>query len=367
MSDHGSFPPPGDPPPGPPPPGGQGATGGPDDRRGPWGSGDDRAPLGWRPPGAAHRPGAIALRPLRLGDVFDGAFRIIRFNPRATIVPALVVALVAMALPILVSLVIGFGPGGQLEATVLDDPADLRPAVAGLAASLASFVAGTVLLELGLLLVTGMISHVTQAAATGHRLTLSQAWGATRGKRWRLVGLTLLISFVVILVVGVWALSIVALVLGDVATALVVLYGVLSGLVLVVVVVYLYVRVTFLAVPSLMLEDVGVLGSLARSWRLTATQFWRLVGITLLTGLVASVAGSILGVPFSLAGQGVGLVRPEHAVAGLVVGQALSTVVSATFTAPFSAAVTTLLYLDQRIRKEAYDVDLMVAAGITEG
>ncbi|WP_151084451.1 hypothetical protein [Nocardioides cynanchi] len=30
------------------------------------------------PPGAAHRPGAIPLRPLVLGDILDGAFRIIR-------------------------------------------------------------------------------------------------------------------------------------------------------------------------------------------------------------------------------------------------------------------------------------------------
>ncbi len=281
--------------------------------------------------------------------------------------PALVVALVAMALPILVSVVVGFGPGNRLDAAAFEDPADLGPALTGLLASLGSFVAGSLLLQLGLLFVTGMIAHATQAAATGRRITLSQAWAATRGKRWRLVALAVLLSVVLVLVVGVWIISIVALVLADITVGLVVAYGILSGLVLVAVVVYCYVRLTFLAVPALMLEAVGVFGSLARSWRLTAAQFWRIFAISLLTGLVASVAGSILGVPFSLVGQGIGLASPEHAVVGLVVGQALSTVVSATFTAPFSAAVSTLLYLDQRIRKEAYDVDLMVAAGITEG
>ena len=35
------------------------------------------------------------------------------------------------------------------------------------------------------------------------------------------------------------------------------------------------------------------------------------------------------------------------------------------FVAPFTAAVTTLQYLDQRMRKEAYDVELMAQAGIT--
>ncbi len=35
--------------------------------------------------GAAHKPGAFPLRPLGLGDLYDGAFRIIRFNPKATV------------------------------------------------------------------------------------------------------------------------------------------------------------------------------------------------------------------------------------------------------------------------------------------
>ena len=34
------------------------------------------------------------------------------------------------------------------------------------------------------------------------------------------------------------------------------------------------------------------------------------------------------------------------------------------FVAPFTAAVTSLQYLDQRMRKEAYDVELMREAGL---
>ena len=49
----------------------------------------------------------------------------------------------------------------------------------------------------------------------------------------------------------------------------------------------------------------------------------------------------------------------------LVVTQALSQVVSAAFVTPFTASVTSLQYLDQRMRKEAYDVELMSRAGLT--
>ena len=53
--------------------------------------------------GAAHKPGAMPLRPLGLGDIYDAAFRIIRFNPKATVGSAVLVAAVAMALPLLVT------------------------------------------------------------------------------------------------------------------------------------------------------------------------------------------------------------------------------------------------------------------------
>src|SRR3954469_8134575 len=53
--------------------------------------------------GAAHKPGAMPLRPLGLGDMYDAAFRIIRFNPKATVGSAVLVAAVTMAIPILVT------------------------------------------------------------------------------------------------------------------------------------------------------------------------------------------------------------------------------------------------------------------------
>ena len=57
----------------------------------------------WAPPqgmlGAAHKPGAMPLRPLGLGDMYDAAFRIIRFNPKATVGSAVLVATVAWLVP----------------------------------------------------------------------------------------------------------------------------------------------------------------------------------------------------------------------------------------------------------------------------
>ena len=50
----------------------------------------------------------------------------------------------------------------------------------------------------------------------------------------------------------------------------------------------------------------------------------------------------------------------------LVVGQALASVITAAFVAPFTTTVATLQYVDLRMRREAFDVELMHAAGITQ-
>src|SRR5689334_17621179 len=105
------FPPPGAPlpedPAGPPPPGASSAAPPPP---------PPRAPL--PAPGmlgAAHKPGAIPLRPLSLGSMYDGAFRIIRFNPKATVGAAALVSAVAAVLPIVVTTVLAFVTDVSLE------------------------------------------------------------------------------------------------------------------------------------------------------------------------------------------------------------------------------------------------------------
>src|SRR4051794_13536147 len=139
----------------------------------------------------AHKPGAIPLRPLVLSDVFDGAFRIIRYNPRATIGAAVLVSAVAMLVPIGAGLVSGSTGGLQPDPST-DTLSDSQ--VLSLLIGLGGLLAGAQLQSIGLLFVSGMIAHVSSAAAVGRKLTMAQAWAATRGKRWRLLGMALLLG-----------------------------------------------------------------------------------------------------------------------------------------------------------------------------
>jgi hypothetical protein len=313
--------------------------------------------------GAAHKPGAMPLRPLGLGDIYDAAFRIIRFNPKATVGSAVLVATVAWLVPVVVTALLSFTLDLSLDISGSGGSSD----VIGLVGSLGSLAVAGMLVGFGTILVTGMIAHVAAAAAVGRRLTLGEAWGATRGKRWRLIGMAFLLGVAVLLLMAIYALLwVLVVVAAGERTLPIVLWGVLSVPAFGCLMVFFWVRVYYLPVPALMLEPVGVVGALGRGFALTRKQFWRTFGIALLTLLVVGIASNFIGIPIGIIGQVIGIAAgPQYALLVLVVTQALTQVVSAAFVTPFTAAVTSLQYLDQRMRKEAYDVELMQQAGIT--
>src|SRR3954447_24810468 len=186
-------------------------------------------PAAWAPApgmlGAAHKPGAMPLRPLSLGDMYDAAFRIIRFNPKATVGSAVLVSAVALAIPAVITAV----PTATMSISLDDSGNADESSIVGVVGSLGSLGLGSVLASFGTILVTGMISHVAAAAAVGRRLTLGEAWAATRGKRWRLVGLAVLLGLSALLLVGICALLWVGVIVaaGN-STAAIVIWGVVS-------------------------------------------------------------------------------------------------------------------------------------------
>ncbi len=358
MSGYEGFPPPGSdfPAPGAPPPRNPGA---------PQAAG---VPPGYFPAPqmlqAAHKPGAIPLRPLGLGDLYDAAFKIIRFNPRATVGSSVIVSSVAMLIPVLVTGVLSLTVGMSLSA-VGDDPSQIGAAeMVGLAGAYGSLLIGMLLQWIGMILVTGMNAHVASAAAVGRRLSLAEAWAATRGKRWRLIAMMALLFATTLVWLSVMVGGVVLLA-ATLSTAGAVVSSIVFLTVAVAALIFVWIRVAYLAVPPLMLESGGVFASLGRAFTLTRGQFWRTFGIALLTSIVASIVGGLLSVPVAGLGQVALVVDPGGS--GLfwyVVCASLGQVVSAAVSSPFITTVSSLQYIDQRIRKEAYDVELMARVGI---
>ena len=110
------------------------------------------------------------------------------------------------------------------------------------------------------------------------------------------------------------------------------------------------VRLTLTA-PVLVVEDVRGTKALGRSWRLTKGHFWRVLGLLVLSALIASVGAAIITIPTQFAAVALG--EGGWPVAAL--GSALATVLIT----PFSSLIVVLLYFDMRIRKEGFDIEVM--------
>lgn len=320
--------------------------------------------------GAAHKPGAIPLRPLDLGAIYDGAFRIIRFNPKATVGAAVLVTAVANLVPIIVTAVL---------TTVLEVPSFTSflnedqaafeesgtEGAVGLIGIYLTMIVGGLATWLGLLFVTGMVAHVAHAAAVGRKLTLGQAWQATQGQRWRLVGLNLILALATVAALVFYlALWVILAVVGE--TALLVIFGLVSVPAFICGMLWFWIRVFYLPVPALMLERTGVFAAIGRGHRLSAGQFWRIFGIALLTVIITWFASQLLTTPLSLVGILLALAVPDHGWLIYTATNSLAYVISYAFIAPFTAAVVALQYIDQRMRKEAHDVELMREAGLMD-
>lgn len=113
-----------------------------------------------------------------------------------------------------------------------------------------------------------------------------------------------------------------------------------------------------LCVPALLFERLGGVKALGRSFRLVQGRWWPMLGALLCAYLLAGyIALLVVLLPSELANW----IAPDNdlvtAIAA-VIGGTLSQVI----TTPYLAAVITLLYFDQRVRKEAFDLQLLAEA-----
>lgn len=285
----------------------------------------------------APRPGCVPLRPLGLGDILDGSFKVIRRNPKVTLGLSAAIAVVQVLFVALFE-VLAFARLGNVKVTNAADPTaqtPLGPLLGVESVQLAGIVVSTLL---GAIL-TGMLTIAVTQDVLGISLTIGQVWERTRGRIWRLIGLAVLttllqfLGLLLCLAPGIW------------------LWGIWA-----------------VSVPALMVENSTVRGALGRSRTLVSGTFWRVWGIRALGALMVMFVGGFILAPFEIIGIVVdsdvfsASSGSSHVPVLFVVLTAIGSAVSATFTAPVRAGIDSLLYVDLRMRKEGLDIALQQAA-----
>ncbi|MFI5572398.1 glycerophosphoryl diester phosphodiesterase membrane domain-containing protein [Streptomyces sp. NPDC051740] len=354
------------PPPGPgwgtPPPGGPGGYGG---HGGPGGYGAWGG--GWGGPPPAAKPGVIPLRPLGVGEILDGAVSTMRAYWRTVLGISLTVAVLT---EIVVVLLQGLALDNSSTA-VLDDPSatlgELTDAMGD--ALLNSGVVFLVTL-VGTVAATALLTTVTSRAVLGRSVTTREAWRDARPQIVKLFGLICLLLLITVGIMAVGALPgfLVTLATDSGAGIALTVLGLIGA---VVVTLWLMIRLS-LASPTLMLEKQGIVKAMSRSAKLVRGSWWRVFGIQLLATIIANVVASIIVIPFTflaaaVGGDGVsGFLNSAGGDIGwtFLIVSGIGSVIGAMITFPITAGVTVLLYVDQRIRREALDLELARAAGI---
>lgn len=254
-------------------------------------------------------------------DVLDGAFAVVKAAP-ATIIAF--TAVFAVPVQILAGWLQRDILGGVGLLDLFDDTdASLRAIESG---GDGSTMASIVLLfgpSLALIFVAAGLARLVGAWHVGHDLDLGQLLRGSLPLAWPLLASWLLVH---------------------VAEGFGLLFGGLPALA---------VMAWFLVTaPVVGVEGLGPVAAMRRSARLTARRFWPVMGMSLLSGLVAYLFNQALGL--------------LPTVLGLVVGTdglgwvllAASGVLTSLITMPFVAAATVLVYLDLRVRTEGLDLEL---------
>jgi len=313
-------------------------------------------PGGWYGgPPPAPQPGVIPLRPLTVGELLDGAVKVIRRYPKPTLGLSAAVALVTTLINLVAVAFLDF----SADAAAFNDDTGGDPTLSSL--NVASLPGLVVAVPAGIFM-TGALVAVVGRAVLGQEATLAEVWAQLRPRLGRLVGLTVVTWLLVLgplLLVGLVAALAWGAGGGDVGVGLTLL---LLGLPALAATVYLYVRLA-LAPAVLVLEKAGVRTSLRRSGALVRGSWWRVFGLLALAQVVGYVVSQVLVTPVAIVGMFTLLDNPTDTdLAGFAAVLQVVSGLADTLITPFVAGVGALLYVDRRMRAEALDLTLQAAA-----
>ncbi|CAN5748942.1 hypothetical protein BH23GEM3_BH23GEM3_20350 [soil metagenome] len=287
---------------------------------------------------------AIPLRPLGFGEILDRAFTLYRHH-------FLVLFITALVYSIPLSLVSGM----MASAAAAEDPEAMGFGWLG------------VFLVIGPVVVVGWaaLTRATAQAVTGGEVSVGDSYRR---------GLRAFLPLLGAIVVGYIALVVVMMVLGAVVAfgggrligalgggfdtgAGGVLFATMFGLVFALVAIMAFAAL-FAVAQAVVVERLGPLAALRRSWQLSRGARLRVVGVVLVSWLIVMLPW--MGVMLA-AGLGTSIFDPAAAASmstTQIVFQQGVGFLSGTLTFPFLVACLTVLYYDRRVRTEAYDLEV---------
>lgn len=319
----------------------------------------------------------IPMRPLGIGDTLDGVIRLLKFNPVALILFPLIVAVGFAIINFLVSLFSGQAvlfSSDLLFGLAEDSTSTSTPGLLGFLGALGF----TALVSLLLMVVESSIISIAAtrtviASVRGYKLTLRDTWNIVRPRFWslllRIIALSLLITLIacaLLLIPVVLFALIVNYAPDNNTTGFVAFLIVLFFIAMLFFAVVIYIRL-MIAVSALIAEDCGPITAIKRSWHLTRGSFWHIAGLMIFTLIfifivffvISVFTGILLGL-FSVATD-ITAVTTISTVIGLI-GALIGALIGQIFIYPVFAALTNLIYVNMRFKRENFHQQLLFEA-----
>ena len=267
---------------------------------------------------------ALDLRPLSLGEILDRTFSLYRNHFALFIGITAIPQLLVLALHLAQLFIFGY------VGTTSVDPA--RTALSGgmAATAVLSGLLAAIVYIAAYLFAQGGTVYAVSDLYLGRPATIGQSLGRMRGEAMNLFGVTLLngiavgVGLLLLVIPGIWL-----------ACRLLV------------------------CVPAALLENLGARDSLERSYRLTEDNAGRSFVIYLVYFVVAMIAAAIFTYPAAFM-VGFSTMRHPEAVRMWVAFTQVGSSIAEIVGTPILLIATAIFYYDLRVRKEAFDLQIMM-------
>lgn len=325
---------------------------------------------------APPKPGVIPLRPLGLGEILDGAFQTARRNGKAMFGSALIFQMATAVLSLLIMLVAfrqlmvdAFSISENLNSA---DPATLNAFGGSLVTYSVSMLVTAFLSVLVQMVLQGALVIPVLRAVLNRKTSFSQMWRLTRPRVGALIRLALLYAAAVIVSILVFTAVVVGILFAmspatDGAILGAIALSVLASLPFVIVAVWIGTKV-LLAPAAIVVENLGAIDAIKRSWHLTRRNWWRTFGTSILAAIIAGVISSVITTPITILASFLapvlvgGEATAQQTFSILMVTQGIAMIVGAlvgAVTLAFQTGVTALIYVDLRMRRDGFDIALL--------
>ena len=312
----------------------------------------------------------LALRPMSTSQVLDRTFYLYRnnfvlFAGIAIITPTLKLIALLVQLKI-------FGP-----ITIPQQPEAMTPQFfqAFFVRMIIASVVGAIVYLVGTALASSATAYAVSMVHLGKTTTIAESYSKIKHIFGRIMGLLLTISIITFgpllasyALILLAAFSMALLIRGGgspgVGIAVASMVGLLGLTLIVSAVVWIFFALCryALAVAACTLEGLPVMVSIRRSRFLTNRAKGGIFGIILLTALMTFILSYVLQLPALIANNSAFMTAKTHLSILATVWIYIADFLGGAIAGPIATIALVLVYYDQRVRKEAFDLQLMMEA-----